>query len=67
MTWKQAIQDFQAALALAATIDPAIAATTEEISALSGIASQVVSTISAQSGAPIDQVIAGLTPEAPIE
>ena len=63
MTWKQIIEDTQAALALAASTDPAIAATTEEISALSEIAKQVVGTVSAQSGAPIDDVIAGLTEE----
>ncbi len=64
MTWAQIIQDVQAALALAGTIDPAIAATTEEISALSGIAKDVAGHISAQTGQPIDEVIAGLTEEA---
>ena len=67
MTWKQIIEDIQAALALAGTIDPAIAATTEEISALTGIAKDVAGHISAQSGAPIEDVIAGLTPESEIE
>jgi len=63
VTWAEIIAVLKVGLAAAGTLDPAIAATTAEIAALTDIAKGVVGQLSTQTGQTEDQVIAGLTPE----
>lgn len=65
MTWKDVIDGVQTSLSLVEKVDPAIGATAEEIIALTGIAGNVINVVSSQTGAPIEDVIAGLTFENP--
>lgn len=66
MSKAQLISILQAATELLGQADPALEPTTNEIAALEGVASSVLSVLSSQSGLPIAQVVANLTPEAPL-
>lgn len=66
MSWKQVVETLESAMEIAGQIDPGIKATTDEIAALTGVVGKVVGTIADQSGAPIEDVVDGLTFENPI-
>ena len=65
MSYAQLIALLEAITPLVATVDPKTAATVSEIQALESLAAQLVTTLTTQSGASIDTVIATLRPEDP--
>lgn len=64
--WNKVLQTAEVLTGLLGEVDPAIAAPVEVITAIEDLVGKGITTLATQKQMPIEDVIAGLTPEAPI-